>query len=131
MAAAHYKYKPEFCQELIDHMSGGYSFDSFGARINVARSTIYKWCDDFPEFGEAKEIAFSKSQLWYERRLIAKVSGLPDHELEAKDIDTSSIIFALKTRFRDNYSERHEHTHDVAGGYERFLERLKNGEGQE
>lgn len=128
---APYKYKPEFCNMLLDHMSRGYSFESFGAVINVVRSTLYKWCDDFPEFGDAKDIAFAKAQYWYERRLVAKVSGDFDCEIDAKEIDTSSLIFALKTRFKDNYSERHEHAHDVTGDYERFLERLKNGEGQE
>jgi len=47
------KYKPEYCELLIDHMSKGYSFETFCTLVNVVPSTIYEWKKDFPEFLEA------------------------------------------------------------------------------
>lgn len=89
-------------------MSKGYSFETFAAVINVARSTMYKWKEIYPEFSEAKEIAFAKSQHFFEQRLMAKLYGQKINGVTVKDIDTACLIFALKTRFRKDYSERLE-----------------------
>lgn len=101
-----YKYKPEFCQLLIEHMSKGLSFETFGAEINVVRSTLYKWCDDFPEFKDAKDIAFQKAQLFFEKRLVVKISGQKLDGINAKDIDGQCLMFGLKTRFHPTYGDR-------------------------
>lgn len=61
------KYKPEYCEAVIDHMSQGFSFETFGATINVSRNTLYVWCKDHPEFDEARKIAMDKCQMWWEK----------------------------------------------------------------
>lgn len=106
------KYKQEYCQELIDFMAQGYSYTSFAAHINVGRSTIYKWEDDFPEFKAAKEIALDKAKTFFETRLLAKMSGRKvkkDANFDPKLVDTSCLIFALKTRFHKDYGEKQKH----------------------
>ena len=62
------KYKPEFCQMLIDHMAQGFSFESFvkpiylyNKELNdpkpfVNRDTLYNWCTLFVEFSDAKKV---------------------------------------------------------------------------
>lgn len=52
-----YKYKKEYTDLLIKHMSEGLSFESFAGLIGVARSTLYDWVDTIPEFAAAKEEA--------------------------------------------------------------------------
>lgn len=47
------KYKPEYCNLLIEHMSKGLSFETFGTVIDVVRSTIYDWKLAYPEFAAA------------------------------------------------------------------------------
>lgn len=69
------KYKPELCDELINHMSKGYSFESFAGVINVTRSLLYIWLDEYPEFKEAKEIAFAKRALFAEEQMINQAMG--------------------------------------------------------
>ena len=61
------KYKKEYCKLLIKHMETGYSFETFGAGIEVAPSTLYNWVDAHPEFKEAKKIAFAKCQMFWEK----------------------------------------------------------------
>lgn len=66
-------YKPEYCQKLLEHMSKGLSFESFAGLIGVHKGTLYDWCEAHEEFGEAKEMAWSKYRLFME---IQAVEGL-------------------------------------------------------
>lgn len=94
---------------LIDHMATGQSFTTFAAVLNVGKRTMYDWCDNFPEFKEAKEIGQAKAQQFMEKRLIAKISGQKIEGVDKKDIDNSCLIFALKTRFHKDYGDVSKH----------------------
>ncbi len=61
-------YKQEYCQKLIDHMSKGLSFESFGATMGIARDAVYEWAKKHPEFAEAKAAALDASLLWWEQQ---------------------------------------------------------------
>lgn len=61
------KYKEEFCQMLIDHMSEGYSFDSFAGIVEVNIDTLYEWAKVQKKFSDAKNIGTAKSMAWWER----------------------------------------------------------------
>lgn len=47
-------YKPEYCQMLIDHMSTGLSFGSFGGEVGTGVGTLDQWAMDYPDFARAK-----------------------------------------------------------------------------
>jgi hypothetical protein len=47
------KYRPEYCQLLREHIANGWSFGSFGGKVQVANETLYIWREQFPEFDEA------------------------------------------------------------------------------
>lgn len=51
------KYRPEYCQMLIEHMTKVHSFESFAATINTDRTTLYNWCKSHPEFFHARKVA--------------------------------------------------------------------------
>jgi hypothetical protein len=61
------EYKPEYCEQLIEHMKDGFSFESFGGIIGVSKKTLYNWADNFPEFLHAKERGTSFSLFWWEK----------------------------------------------------------------
>lgn len=61
------KYKPEYCQMLIDHMSEGYSFESFGGIIEVDETTLYEWVKVHQEFSHSKSIGTQKCMNWWEQ----------------------------------------------------------------
>lgn len=61
------KYKEEYCQMLIDHMSEGYSFDSFAGIVEVNIDTLYEWAKVHAKFSDAKNIGTAKSMAWWER----------------------------------------------------------------
>lgn len=102
------KYKSEFCQMLVDHMAQGLSYETFGAEVNCGKTTLYDWEGKYPEWVDAKEIAFLKAQIFFEKRLIAKSSGATKKQngFDAKLIDAQCLMFALKTRFHKTYGER-------------------------
>lgn len=89
------KYKPEYCQMLIDHMSEGLSFESFAAIIDVNRETLYDWSRKIDEFSDAKKRAFDKSQLWWEKIGIEGLWNSKDSSL-----NTGVYVFNMKNRFK-------------------------------
>lgn len=73
------KYKPEYCQQLIKHMSEGLSFKTFGVEINVDEQTLYTWCEKHPEFLESKNIGRKAQELFFEKTgraaMVGKIPG--------------------------------------------------------
>ena len=50
------KYKPEYCEELVEFMAQGYPYECFAATIGVGRSTLYDWEKEHQEFSDAKKV---------------------------------------------------------------------------
>jgi len=50
------KYKPEYDQLLIDHLSQGLSLGSFNVPGNVSYRTIINWTKEYKSFAEARDI---------------------------------------------------------------------------
>lgn len=69
------KYNSDYCDMLIDHMSKGFSFESFGGVINVNRDTLYHWEKLFKDFSDAKGIARNKQLFFDEAVLMNLVTG--------------------------------------------------------
>jgi hypothetical protein len=66
MSGAKTKYRSSFPEMLIEHMGEGSSYTSFAAKIGVHIDTLYEWEKVHPKFTEAKKVAFSKSQGYWE-----------------------------------------------------------------
>jgi hypothetical protein len=101
-------YKEEYDQMLITHMSQGYSFESFCAVIGRGRRTLFDWLEMFPSFKEAKEIGHEKAKQLFETVLISKIRGVETKGIDLKKSDSRLLEFALKTRFKESYSEKTE-----------------------
>jgi transposase len=89
------KYKPEFCDLLIDHMATGLSFESFAAVVGVHRDTLYEWEKVHPEFAEAKKLAFDQCLLTWEKIGIGNIINK-----ESRSLNASIWIFNMKNRFK-------------------------------
>ena len=87
------KYKEEFCQELIEHMAEGLSFESFAGRVGVTFQTLYNWEKVHAEFFEAKKLGEAMGLLQAERMGMA---GMHD----PKNFSTGVYAFWMKNRFR-------------------------------
>lgn len=109
-------YEERYCEELIDHMSKGYSFESFAGKISVARSTIYEWVDNFPQFSDAKKAAFEQSRLWWEKQGIDGLYSTTEYDEKgkpslSKSINSTLWIFNMKNRFKEDWRDKVETEH--------------------
>lgn len=49
------KYRPEYCEQLVEFMAQGFPYECFAAEVDVCKSTLYQWERDYPEFSDAKK----------------------------------------------------------------------------
>ena len=108
------KYREEFCVKLIEHLSKGLSYSTFGATVNVTKQTLYDWEKKHFEWKRAKDIGMQKAQQFFETRLVAISSGQTVRGIDNKKVDTKALMFALKTRFREDYREEKDVNHTVS-----------------
>lgn len=99
------QYKSEYDQMVVEHMSKGYSFASFGADINQSRETLYDWCDVHPSFKRAKQIGQLKAQKYLETLLAFKMAGRDVKGFDSKKSDTTLLQFALRTRCHRDFGD--------------------------
>lgn len=90
------EYKPEYCQMLIDHMSKGFSYESFSAKIDTSRVTLYNWEKQYEEFLYAKRLGMERCQAWWEEQ---GHKGLFE-EKDTPKLQASLWMFNMKARFR-------------------------------
>ena len=103
------KYKPEYCESVISHMSSGASLTSFAAEIEVSRSTINLWIDEHPEFMESVKRAKAKCAAWWERQGREGATG-------NKDINPTLVIFGLKNMGAEDWRDKQEIDHRSPDG---------------
>ncbi len=102
------KYKPEYCQSLIEHMSEGLSFESYAGLCDCSIDTLYEWAKVQSEFSEAKRIGASKSMLFWERLGLDGARGIHDK------FNASTWIYTMKCRFPRHWSDKQEVNHVIA-----------------
>lgn len=98
---------------LINHMSKGHSFESFGAVIDVARSTIYLWEKEHPEFSDAKKKAIDKNLLYMESLGLEGMWCVTEKEgnrVHTKSLNTGVYCFFMKNvhRWKDKPDDKEE-----------------------
>lgn len=89
------KYKEEYCEQLISHMSEGKAIESFCGGISISKPTFYSWCDKFPEFLNAKKIGEMKSFAWWELQAMTYMH-LPH---QGGSFNVACWIFNMRNRF--------------------------------
>lgn len=90
------KYRPEYCQQLIDFMAKGYSIEAFAGDISVCIDTISEWVKTHPEFSAAKRLGQTKSLRFWEMQ---GIDGLRD-EFQGSKFNSAVWIFNMKNRHR-------------------------------
>ena len=94
------KYKKEFCEQLVEHMSQGLSFESFAAVIDVNQDTLYEWAKVHEDFSESKKAARNKCMLFWER---AGIQGM-----NSDSFKSPVWIYNMKCRFPDQWADKKE-----------------------
>lgn len=97
------KFRPEMCELLIEHMSKGLSYESFGATLTprIGRATLYHWESTHPEWKQAKDVGQTAMELFLERIGIAGMTG------QLKNFNATVWIFQRKNKsgWRDSVEQ--------------------------
>jgi hypothetical protein len=122
------KYKPEFCELVIEYGKAGKSAAWMAAELGVDKDSLYEWAKVHPEFSDAFTRARLESQRWWEDK---GQSGM-----EAPGFNASIWSRSMAARFPEDWREKAavemtganggpiEHTHTVSASTGRLLESL-------
>lgn len=96
------KYKPEFCEVLIECGAEGMGKAEMAAELGIHHSTFNAWIEEKPEFSAAVKEAVSRSQAWWEREGRKATFGKTD------GFNATSYIFNMKNRFPNDWRDKRE-----------------------
>ena len=107
------KYDKAYCDDAIAVLGQGKSILSLAAHIGVTKSTIYNWMEEHPEFLDAVKRGQNAAAAWWEQRAIdLAVTG---------NGNATAIIFGLKNRAKDEWSDTTKHEHSGPVKIERII----------
>lgn len=99
-------YKPEFAETAKSILSQGFSIASVCAELSICRNVCYEWIATHKDFSDAVKEGQELAQRFWETLLVSDATGTLPKSLQAKNskgINTTAVIFALKTRFHKDY----------------------------
>jgi hypothetical protein len=89
------KYKEEYCEMIVEHMTNGDSAISFAKTIDVCMATLTQWQKDFPEFS----VAYKKGQNYCEDHWMKEGQKGMWNTPGQKTLNTGVWAFYMKARF--------------------------------
>jgi len=101
-------YDPAMCEQVLPFMEQGYSTTALAGHLGVARSTVYLWMEQHPEFSDAVKQGMAASAIWWEnclRDCASKGEG-----------NATSAIFGLKNRASDDWRDKKDVDHTSSDG---------------
>lgn len=92
------KYRPEYCDEVIEMAKEGVGLAGYASKFEVAKSNLYDWANVHPEFSIALARAKAEEQAWWEKMgrqgmLIKGFNAVVWHK-------------TMVAKFRDDYTEK-------------------------
>ena len=141
-------YRPEYCEQVIDHMAQGLSFEAFAGRVGVTKRTLYDWVEAHPEFLEAKQLAYERCRIFWEQKGIDGLAQKGFQErlwalnmknrfgwTDARDIKHSGSIGTHQTPAEEVYRAKRGKAASPQAQTARRMDaikaKLKEGEGSE
>ena len=89
------KYKPEYCDVVIEKMAEGYSKEAVAGFLEISKDTLYQWAKAHPDFSDAIAIGESKSRVFWEKKLVEYAV----HTKNGKQINAQVFNLNMKNRF--------------------------------
>lgn len=94
------RYKPEYCEQVIELGKRGFSPAMIASELDVDRKSLYDWADKHHEFATALTRAKSEEQAHWERM------GMDN--IKERQFQSSVWAKSMQARFRDDYTERRD-----------------------
>ena len=96
------KYKPEYCEQIIELGKQGFSYSEIAAELGVDKASLYDWAAAHEDFSTALRAAKTYEQAWFEREA--------RQNMKNRDFNANLWYRSAASRFRDDYTERKEVT---------------------
>ena len=113
------KYKPEYCQTVIEAFSKGKSKAYLCCKLGITRPTLHTWESTYPEFASAMNHGLQHAQAYWEELGENGIDG------SIEKFAAAPWIFSMKNRFRDDYKDdKKDETNEAAS----LLEKIMTGE---
>lgn len=112
------KYKDFYCDELIEHMSKGLSFETFANTIPISPRILREWRKEHPEFQEAYRIGHTKRLEMFEKLGLQMIAG------KSKG-NASAWVFAMKAFFKHRENDDNKVNVQVNNINEKSLSEVK------
>ena len=93
-------YKHEYCERVSNFLADGYSVAAFAGSIPVAKSTVYKWMEEHPDFSDAVKTGQARAVLFWEKQNI--------NLAQTGEGNATAIIFGLKNRAPEEWRDKQE-----------------------
>lgn len=101
-------YDEAYADQVLRHLSEGYTLASFGGIVGCSRDTLYEWAKVHPQFSDAIKRGRAAGQHKWETRL--------SKQAEEGSGNTAAIIFAMKNLYKDDWADRIVNEHTGANG---------------
>jgi len=104
------KYRPEFCEMVVEAGRQGKSLTAFAGSIEVARQTVSRWMDQHEDFRAAALTAKALAGAWWEERLqeVGRNGG--------GNGQSTVAVFGVKNFCRDDYRDEQKVDHTSSDG---------------
>jgi len=112
------EYKTEYCKIAQDILANGESLAGICGELDISRTTLYNWRDQYPDFKDAIDRGLQKAQREWERVGMDGIKGNYDK------FSSSPWIFTMKNRFRDDYKDDKEQKPVSDTIVDRLIDRL-------
>ena len=86
------KYTKSMIAEAIEFIGAGKSITQFARHVGVARSSIYEWASEHPEFSDALSMAQDHSQAVWEDKL--------EDMMYSKEVNAPLVKLYFANRFK-------------------------------
>lgn len=90
-------YLPEYCERVLELGREGKSHTQIAASLDIAKSTLYLWMEQHPEFSDAMTRARELAQAWFEDK--------GQMGLLTPGFNASLWAKQVSCRFRDDYTD--------------------------
>lgn len=96
------KYKPEYCQRLIEHCKQGLSRRALCAELEISANTFYTWVKEHKDFQDAYEAGEAIASDFYEKAMLSGGMG------KIKGFNVMALTFLMKNRYPREFRDRQD-----------------------
>ena len=92
------KYKPEYCEEIIELGKQGKSIAQMASHFDVDKASIFRWAEESNDFRTALARAKAHSQTWWE--------NAAQQNMDNRNFNAQLWLKSVASRFREDYTEK-------------------------